>query len=139
MAYKLTYPYIGNQALIVSDRVHLHARTDAVLILGKNAVGISSTDKVAIESGNLVVLESNKIELGKDASHPVVYGDQLNNNINDFLSSIKQCGDSLTKVSESDLANMASVIVSVGNILKNSSEKFRSQLSGSLSNTTFVK
>lgn len=139
MAYKLTYPYIGNQALIISDRVHLHARKDAILILGKNAVGISSTNKVAIESGNLVVLESNKIELGKDAIHPLIYGDKMNSDMDNFLSSVRDCGDSLTKVSESDLANMASVLVSIGNILKNSSEKFRSQLSGSLSNTAFVK
>jgi hypothetical protein len=56
--------YTLPQAILISDRIVLNAKTDSVLISGHKSVGISSNDSVNIESLNKLYLHSNDIRLG---------------------------------------------------------------------------
>jgi hypothetical protein len=60
--------YTLPQAVLISDRVVLNAKTDSVLISGHKSVGISSNDSVNIESLNQLYLHSNDIRLGPNPS-----------------------------------------------------------------------
>ena len=139
MQYNLQYPYSGSQSILIADRVHLHGRKDSVLVLGKKAIGLSSTGTIGIESGNDVTIESRIVNLGRGADNSVILGNDFFNNLNNFLSSINNCANTLTNVPETDLASLAMILVSIGGELKNSSANFSNSLSGSLSQTTYVR
>jgi hypothetical protein len=67
--------YTLPQAILISDRIVLNAKTDSVLISGHKSVGISSNDSINIESKQIII-DGTDIKIGsKDASQSVLKGD----------------------------------------------------------------
>ena len=82
--YKPEFPYRGNQIVIDSGRVLLNSKEDSTFIVGKKAVGISSGGTINLDSDDKCIINSPEIRLGLDASHPLVYGDELAKILNEF-------------------------------------------------------
>lgn len=82
--YKPEFPYRGNQIIIDSDRVLLNSKEDSTFIVGNKAVSISSAGTINLDSNERCIINSPEIRLGLDASHPLVYGDELANILNEF-------------------------------------------------------
>ena len=82
--YQPEFPYRGNQIVIDSGRVLLNSKEDSTFILGKKAVGISSGGTINLDSDDKCIINSPEIRLGLDASHPLVYGDELAKILNEF-------------------------------------------------------
>jgi len=65
--YKPVFPYKGNQLILSSERVTLHAKNDAIFLFGKKAVGLSSTNTINLDASNKVIVAAPVIELGNKA------------------------------------------------------------------------
>lgn len=139
MSYQVNFPYLGNQGILVSDRIHLHARTDSVLILGKQAVGISSTNAIAIESGTKITLDSQKIELGLDAQQNIILGAKFFKDLKSFLDQVIMAGKNLQNVNQFNLAGSMMIITAAGGQLQNGAQALQDSLSSSLSKKSYVK
>jgi hypothetical protein len=67
--------YTLPQAILISDRIVLNAKTDSILISGHKSVGVSSNDSINIESKQIII-DGTDIKIGsKDASQSVLKGD----------------------------------------------------------------
>ncbi len=82
--YQPEFPYRGNQIIIDSGRVLINSKEDSTFIVGKKAVGISSSGTINLDSDGMCIINSPEIRLGLDASHPLVKGDELANLLNEF-------------------------------------------------------
>ena len=89
-SYKPVFPYRGKQIIIDSDRVLLNAKDDSVFILGDKAVGISTNGTFNIDSGGKTIINSPQIDLGLDAKHPIIKGDEFLSIFQQFLLVINQ-------------------------------------------------
>jgi hypothetical protein len=140
------FPYKGNQIIISSDRVLLHSKTDAIFLFGKEAVSLSSTKTINLDSVEGVKIDSPSIELGHEAKtlgEPVVLGRTLTQELKGLLDAIKSAGDNLKKAS-SENATMGATMQSIaiaGGLLSNAATTLNSRLTGNsiLSKNTFTK
>lgn len=147
--YTPSFPFIGNQLILASDRVHLLAKTDAIVLMGDQSVILSSPNEIHIDSNKAVFIDSPKIELGNEAElrgQPVILGRDFIKQLQQFLQQVSYCGTTLESVGKSNLADMASKIVDVGSQLKNSSDKLKNFIqldenlnSKVLSNVTYTR
>ena len=103
MGYIPSLSYKGNQVLISSGRVLLHAKDDSILLFGKKAIAISSLGSVNIDVSNLLVINSPKIELGLNATEPVILGNKNSVLLTRLLDSLTQFGGALAAISETEL------------------------------------
>jgi hypothetical protein len=111
------FPYKGNQLILSSDRVLLHAEKDAIFLFGKEAIGLSSTKTINLDANEKVLIACDKIELGYKAEaegEPVVLGNQLNEQLILLLQSIEKAGDELQKANTKDLGSTMDAIRSAG-------------------------
>jgi len=69
--------YEGQQVVINSDRLLFNARTDSILLISEESVGISTNGTFNVDSGDIAIINSPEIYLGLDAVEPVVLGDTL--------------------------------------------------------------
>ena len=69
--------YEGQQVVINSDRLLFNARTDSILLIADESVGISTNGTFNVDSSDITVINSPEIYLGLDAVEPVVLGDTL--------------------------------------------------------------
>jgi len=69
--------YEGQQVVINSDRLLFNARTDSILLISDESVGISTNGTFNVDSSDITVINSPEIYLGLDAVEPVVLGDTL--------------------------------------------------------------
>jgi hypothetical protein len=140
------FPYKGNQIIISSDRVLLHSKTDAIFLFGKEAVSLSSTKTINLDSVEGVKIDSPSIELGHEAKtlgEPVVLGRTLTQELKGLLDSIKAAGDHLKKAS-SENATMGATMQSIsiaGALLSTAATTLNIRLTGNsiLSKNTFTK
>jgi hypothetical protein len=136
--------YSGSQAIITSDRVINHSKSDGVYLFGKATVGISSPGTINVDSREAVLIDSPKIELGHAAStlgDQVILGNKLVGILNDvltglsYLATVISVADGNNKKSTSDsLALLAAAGVDLVPTLKKATE----DLAGVLSNTTYT-
>ena len=79
MAYEPDAPseYSGKQVIINSDRLLFNARTDSILVIADQSVGISTNGTFNVDSADIAIINSPEIYLGLDAVEPVVLGDTL--------------------------------------------------------------
>lgn len=98
--YQPTFPYIGNQIIIDSDRVMINCKEDMALILAKKAVGISADSSVNIDTKGTFVVNAEKIKLGigDDSEHPLVKGDILLDLLKDISISLSDAAGFLSNV-----------------------------------------
>ena len=82
-----TKAYKGNQVVLSSGRIYLNASNDHLLLSSPLSIGLSG-DTVNIDSKNLTIIEASKIELGKDATEPVLLGARTTTLIEDLLNQL---------------------------------------------------
>lgn len=144
--YKPVFPYKGNQLILTSDRVTLHAKNDAIFLFGKQAVGLSSPNTINLDSGTKIILAGPVIELGNKAQalgQPIVLGDNLNQQLRSILGALSAIGTLLAQSSESDLGATMSNIASAGKLINTESNRILQALEPSnsviLSKNTFTR
>jgi hypothetical protein len=113
--YTPKFPYIGNQAIITSDRVTLLANKDAVFIFGDQAVSLSSKHTVNIDAVEKVIINAPKIELGAKSSNsvhgePLVLGTQLVYQLTNLINELILFMDAAKKVRYDNLNTLNSGI-----------------------------
>jgi hypothetical protein len=114
------FPYKGNQAIISSDRVVLHSKSDAIFLFGKQAVSLSSTKTINLDAVERILIDCEKIELGNSAQllgQPVVLGHNLNTQLTRLVGDIANATTLLAQVSETDLGASMQYIASAGKLL----------------------
>ena len=67
--------FSGNQILISSDRIILNSKKQETSLFSAEGIGLSSMKGIAIDSKDVVELESSRINIGVNAVHPVLLGD----------------------------------------------------------------
>ena len=133
--YKPEFPYRGKQIIIDSDRVLLNAKDDSVFILGDKAVGISTNGTFNIDSGGKTIINSPQIDLGLDAKHPIIKGDEFLSIFQQFLLVINQITvPELEEATDSNDVKIASVN-RAGEGLRKATEALSELLPGVLSDT----
>lgn len=144
--YKPVFPYKGNQLILTSDRVTLHAKNDAIFLFGKQAVGLSSTNTINLDASNKVIVAAPVIELGNKAQalgQPVVLGDNLNQQLRSILGALSAIGTLLAQSSESNLGATMQNIASAGKLINTEANRILQALEPSnsviLSKNTFTR
>ena len=66
----------GNQVIIASDRIIFNARKQEILAYSKESIGLSSEKVISIDGKELIETESKRINLGLNATSPVLLGDR---------------------------------------------------------------
>lgn len=136
-----------NQILLSSDRVTLYSKQDSIFLFGTQAVSLSSTKTINLDAVDKIVMYSTKIELGENATHPLVLGDNLNDTLVFLLDALMAVGNKMHNVSggENDIKASMEKIKGAGQILHDYSENVRRRLSPNspqdsliLSKTTFT-
>jgi len=134
-SYKPVFPYRGKQIIIDSDRVLLNAKDDSVFILGDKAVGISTNGTFNIDSGGKTIINSPEINLGLDAKHPIIKGDEFLAIFQQFLLVINQVTvPELEEATDSNDVKIASVN-RAGEGLRKATEALSELLPSTLSDT----
>lgn len=85
--------YIGKQAIITSDRVLFNAKKDSILMFANKAIALSSAGTLNFDSDDICIINSPKIQLGLDATEPLLLG----NKTVDLLKELLEKLDLLTK------------------------------------------
>ena len=73
------FPYTGNQIILNSDRLHLNAKNDFILLNSKKSISLAAPGSINIDSEGSFVVNANKIKLGigEQSNSPLVKGDKL--------------------------------------------------------------
>lgn len=144
--YTPVFPYKGNQLILTSDRVTIHAKSDAIFLFGKQAVGLSSTNTINLDASNKIILAGPVIELGNKAEtlgEPIVLGNTLNQTLLSLLDSLDALASSLAQASTSKAGLTAQYISQIGSKLGSDVSRLKGQLqpgsSQILSKNTFTR
>jgi hypothetical protein len=138
------FPYKGNQAIISSDRVILHSKSDAIFLFGKQAVSLSSTKTINLDAVEKILIDCEKIELGHSAQvlgQPVVLGRNLNTQLIRLVGDIATASTMLAQVSETDLGSSMEYIADAGRLLNGTCNDLLAALNKEilLSKNTFTR
>ena len=69
MIDKLEFPFTGPQVILSSDRILLHSKKDAIILAGKRAVSLCSTETINLDA-------KEKINLGEFSKNVSFYREQ---------------------------------------------------------------
>lgn len=149
------FPYKGNQVIVSSDRVHVHAKNEFAVISGKEGVVVSTPKEVHINSDKGIFLDSTIIELGHEANlygENVILGRSFIHQLTIFLKSLKEAGEILNTVSAGKInsggtpADMVAKLKLVGDRIAFSCDRLEKNIalnskleSRVLSKTTFTR
>lgn len=112
----LNFPYEGNQVIITSGRVMLHAKDDTILLFGKKGVGISSNATFNVDALEKTTINSNVIELGLRATtegEQVLKGKTTLQQLDRLLDDLVALSDAL---SANTVARLSTVATIAGNL-----------------------
>lgn len=127
--------YGGNQVALVSDRIIMRSRTDHTLISSVKSTGLLGKT-VNLDGSSTIILESPRINLGKDAKEQAVLGNNLVKLLEEVIDLLDSVGTNLTKAGGS-LTNTDLVLA--GADLKVSSAVISGKLTTILSSKTYIK
>lgn len=91
--------FSGNQILAASGRILLNARQKEIIISAKTGVALTANRHVTVDAGGTIEMESSRINMGMNAIHPALLGDDTTNwlgNVMDQL--IDLCGQLATEI-----------------------------------------
>lgn len=141
--YKPQFPYIGNQAIITSDRVTLLAGKDSVFVFGNQAVSLSSQHTINLDAKDKIILSSPKIELGNKAEalgEPIILGNALVYQLVNLLDGLIDFVTSVREATYGDLSTIESNIAAPADVLYNSLPTIRNAINNSVrSNKVFLQ
>jgi hypothetical protein len=66
----------GNQVIISSDRLIFNAKKQEIIAYSKESIGLSSEKVISLDGKEIVEIESKRINLGLNATSPVLLGDR---------------------------------------------------------------
>ena len=133
------FPYVGSQVILSSERIHLHARKDSVLLFARSTISLSSKDTIHLNSYGKTVVNSPRIELGLDANEQLVRGTTFMKELNDFCGSLRLAGIFEKSSGESDIAGTVSKLAVAANTMYEAAGKLQGALSGSLSTISYTR
>ena len=144
MLTKLEFPYKNGQIILSSDRVMLHSRKDAIILAGKRAVSLCSTETINLDAKEKIVLDSDIVELGHEAQalgEQLVLGNSLVEQLTQFASTVESVGKQLSRVAENKekIAASIGIIANQGFILQAASQQLKDSLQTVLSQNTFTR
>ena len=126
--------YTQSQFLANSDRITLNGR-DSIVITSAEKAGIKS-NSTYIEGVNELILDSSRINLGVNANHPVLKGDNTINLLTELLDEIIKFGTKCLTAGNSAGPDLA--IIDAGSALAIKAGSIKTKLSGLKSTKTFV-
>lgn len=120
-----------NQIVLSSDRVTLHSKTDSIFLFGSEAVSLSSKKTINLDAIDRVLVFAPRIELGDNATHPLVLGDNLNDALIYLMGQIMKASNVLHGVSggEFDVKQSMEKVKSAGQILHGAANNVMNRLS----------
>jgi len=118
------------QMLLSSGRIIFNSWQKEIIAFAKNGIGLSSETTIAIDSKDSISLNSKKIELGDNATEPLILGNQFKIWINNLLTTLS----TLTPISP-----MGPCAPLVSTPQWASVEGFRGQIDTFLSQVAFTK
>ncbi len=139
--HKPEFPYLGNQVIISSGRVTAHSKDDMIFLFGKKGIGLSTPATLNLDVGEGIVIASPYIQLGYQATEPVLLGRSTVKQFSDLLDTLERLSDTLAKISwvPGKMAGNATLIQAASTVLKGQIETTRNQLNSScLSKSTFT-
>jgi hypothetical protein len=139
MLDRLEFPYKKSQVIISSGRLLFHAKDEAIILAGKRAVSICSTETINLDAKEKIYIDCDKIELGHNALESLILGDTFISNLTMFLNQVESIGRQLSRVSETNIAASMTIIDAQGGALKNAAVTLRNSLNACLSNNTYTK
>lgn len=127
--------YEENQVAIVSDRVILRSRTDNTLISSAKSTGLLGKT-VNLDGNSTIILESPRINLGKQAKEPAVKGDSIEKVLSTIVDNLGELGARLITAG-SELPS--GTLIGAGTDLTAAVAQIKAILPGIKSNKTFVE
>ncbi len=89
--------YTGSQVILNSNRVLLNAKNDSVLIFASKAIGLSSAGTLNFDSDSTCIINSPKIQLGLDATEPLLLGNKTTDLLKELLKKLTAFSEALSK------------------------------------------
>ena len=80
--------YQGSQVLINSDRLYLNASKESILMSSANSIGLSAST-LNFDSQGTTVVDGSKIEFGKDATQPILKGNDTVKLLRDLITELQ--------------------------------------------------
>ena len=144
MLTKLDFPYSGAQVILSSDRVLLHSKKDAIILAGKRAVSLCSTETINLDAKEKIILDSDVVELGHEAQalgESVVLGNSLVLQLTMFAAELQEIGRQLGRVGENkeNIARSITIIKNQGLQLQAAATQLEDSLQTVLSQNTFTR
>lgn len=136
---KPEFPYRESQVLLSSDRVLLYAKKEAVLLLGKQTVGLSTPGTINLDAKEKVLVFSPKIELGSKATEQVILGNSMVKDLKDIITSVKNLADVLSKINESNFSATIPGIRFYADLLSNTLNNKLVTIDNNLSKVTYTE
>jgi len=76
------------QTLISSGRLVFNSTQQEIIAFAKNGIGLSSDTSIGIDARDNITLNSSKIELGTNATEPVILGNQFQTWVNSLINAL---------------------------------------------------
>ena len=89
--------FSGNQIIISSDRVSINAKKYEIHLFSKSTINLASEIGVTVESDKIVEVESGRINLGINATHPAVLGDVTFDLLTQLCDALMDLCDKITQ------------------------------------------
>jgi hypothetical protein len=89
--------FSGNQILLSSDRINLNAKKYEVNIFSKTAINLAAEVGISVESDKVIEVESGRINLGINATHPALLGDVTFDLLTKLCDTLMELCDKLTQ------------------------------------------
>ena len=124
MAYTPQFPYNGNQIIYTSDRIIFNSRNDSIFLFSNKVIGLSSNEGIHLNTDKEVIINSSKIQLGLEASEPLVRGNKFYNMMTKLLSDLENVGNQLFTATDSN-GNPIPSVQTAGNSLIKSTKRVK--------------
>lgn len=102
MDYQPQFPYNGSQAIINSGRVVINSKDDSIFLFSSKIINFSSNEGIHFNTEKETILNSSKIQLGLDATEPLVKGNKLRYLLNKLFLDLENIGDQLSVATDSN-------------------------------------
>lgn len=132
--------YAGNQVIIASDRIVLNARKQEIVGFSKEGIGFSTEKTLALNAKNIVEIESGRILLGFNATHPIVLGDRMMQFLKELMDLLIDMNTSITNMTHPTGVGPSGTPINSGDyvIYKNNLNKLRNRIPKLASKFAFV-
>lgn len=135
-SYIPKFPYAGDQATLVGGRIVFHAKEDTAFIFANKSVVISTPGSTHINATEGVFINGGSIELGLNATEPVIRGNVLIDDLTILCTSLNSFARALSTISESQLEKAIPAIVKSAAGLSSNVRGIQRRLPNSLSKVT---